>query len=254
MVKLVVVLCLAPATAMAEHHHHGMVTGQAEQGSSFAAGLSLVAAEYDTMEYGGEYQGLVPNVRWSHGRFGVAANVGVYRLEKNGLELHGVGDAVVHGQADVVTRGKATAGVALAVSAPTGNQQRGLGMGHPMVMPAAYGKWASGGGSVDASIGYGRAIAGSETHAGHGSGALVEPMNFSEMTFTASGELVLAKQLHAGARLSGAVPIGDGASRMIGGVRVLWIEGPVDTAFEIQAGLAGDPFTLRGVLETALWF
>ena len=93
MVRLLVALCLARGTAMAEHHHHGMVTGQAEKGSSFAAGLSLVAAEYDTMEYGGEYQGLVPNVRWSHGRFGVAANVGVYRLEKNGLELHEATDA-----------------------------------------------------------------------------------------------------------------------------------------------------------------
>jgi hypothetical protein len=79
-------------------------------------------------------------------------------------------------------------------------------------------------------------------------------MNFQELTFTTSGELVLARQLRTGARLSGAVPVGEGATRVIGGVRVLWTEGRVDTAFEIQAGLAGDPFTVRGVVETALRF
>jgi hypothetical protein len=251
--KLAALIVMAPAMAMAEHHHHGMVAGGTEEGSSFAAGLSLVAANFDTMEYGGEYQGLVPSVRWSRGRFAASTSMGMYRLEKNGLSLYGAGDAMVHGQANLATRGGATAGVALAVSAPTGDRQEGLGMGHPMVMPAAYGRYATSGGSVDASFGYGRAISGESDHEGHG-GPLVDPMNFSELTFTASGELVLARQLRTAARLSGAMPTGEGTTRVIGGVRVLWTEGRVDTAFEIQAGLAGDPFTLRGVLETALRF
>jgi hypothetical protein len=252
MLKLVAIIVMAPAVAMAEHHHHGMVTGEAEQGS-FAAGLSLVAAQFDTMEYGGEYQGLVPSMRWSHDRFAVMANLGVYRLQKNGLELYGAGDAMVHGQARLVGDGHVNAGLALAVSAPTGDNLQGLGMGHPMVMPAAYGHWGKGMVSVDGSVGYGRAIGG-ESHHAHGVWPLIEPMNMQEVTYAASADVVLAKQLRAGGRVSGAMPIGDGISRVIGGARVLWTEGRVDTAFEIQAGIAGDPFTLRGVLETALRF
>lgn len=255
MVKLVALVVMAPAMAMAEHqHHHGMVVGAAEQGSSFAAGISLVAATFDTMEYAGEYQGLSPSARWSRGRFAAAATIGMYRLEKNGLSRMGAGDAMVHGQAALVKRGGIEGGVALALSAPTGNRQHELGMGHPMVMPAAYGRWSAAGGSVDASFGYGRALGGEGDHTGHDAGPLVDPMNFSELTFTTAAELVLARQLRTGARLSGAVPVGDGTTRVIGGVRVLWTEGRVDTAFELQAGLAGDPFTLRGVVETALRF
>lgn len=254
MVKLALVLVMAPAVAMAEHQH-GMVAGGAEEpGSSYAAGISLVAATFDTMEYGGEYQGIVPAARWSRGRFAAAASFGMYRLEKNGLLRYGAGDAMVHGQATIARGHGLEGGVALAVSAPTGDRQEGLGMGHPMAMPAVYGRWRTPSGSVDASFGYGRAIGGESQHAGHGAGPLVDPMNFQELTFTTSGELVLARQLRTGARLSGAVPVGEGATRVIGGVRVLWTEGRVDTAFEIQAGLAGDPFTVRGVVETALRF
>jgi hypothetical protein len=74
------------------------------------------------------------------------------------------------------------------------------------------------------------------------------------VTWTASGDIALARVLRAGARVSGAVPTGDGSTRVIGGVRVLWTEGRVDTAFEMQAGVAGDPFSVRGVFETALRF
>jgi hypothetical protein len=253
MFKLVLVFVMAPAIAHGDHQH-GMVTGAAERGSTFSAGVSLVAARFDTMEYGGDYQGLVPAARWTHDRFAVAANLGMYRLIKNGLELYGVGDAVVHGQASLLRHGGKTAGVALAVSAPTGDPLNGLGMGHPMVMPAAYAKWSDRKVSVDGSIGYGHAFGGAQSHHSHGAWPLVEPMNLSEVTFTASGEVVLARVLRAGGRISGGVPVGDGATRVVGGVRVLWSEGRVDTAFEVQAGIAGDPFRLRGVLETAVRF
>jgi hypothetical protein len=252
--RFLVLLAVLPGTAAADHQH-GMVTGETKGASSFSAGLSLVAAKYDTMEYGGDYQGVVPAVRWANHRFSASANFGAYRLIKNGLERFGAGDAMAHGQAMLLERGNASTGIALAVSAPTGDQRAGLGMGHPMVMPAAYARWSERAFNLDGSIGYGRAF-GSDaaSHHDHGSGSLVDPMNLQEMTFTAGGDYALARQLRAGGRLSGAVPIGDGATRLVAGARVLWTEGRVDTAFEIQAGLAGDPFSVRGVLETALRF
>jgi hypothetical protein len=248
-----VVLGLAPVTAFADHQH-GMLPGSGEGATTVSVGVSLIAAAFDTMSYGGDYQGVVPVVRMSHGRFAAAASIGMYRLQPNGRELYGPGDAVVHGQAGLFAKDRVTAGVALAVSAPTGNDITGFGMGHPMLMPAAYARWSDGRVGLDASLGYGRAIGGSASHHSHGAWPLVEPMNLSEVTWTASTDLALARVLRVGARLSGAVPTDVGATRLIGGVRVLWTEGRVDTAFEMQAGVAGDPFSVRGVLETAVRF
>lgn len=253
MPAIVVLALLGPATAWADHQH-GMLPGTGEGATTTSVGVSLIAAAFDTMSYGGDYQGIVPVVRMSHGRYAVAASIGMYRLQPNGRELYGPGDAVVHGQAGLYAKDRVTAGVAMAVSAPTGNDTTGFGMGHPMLMPAAYARWTDGRVGFDASLGYGRAIGGSESHHAHGAWPLVEPMNLSEVTWTASSDLALARVLRAGARLSGAIPTGDGSARLIGGVRVLWTEGRVDTAFEMQAGVAGDPFSVRGVLETAVRF
>ena len=61
--------------------------------------------------------------------------------------------------------------------------------------------------------------------------------------------------MSAGARASGGVPAGEGgSSRVIVGGRVGWRASMVDTAFELQAGVAGDPFNVRGVVSTTLSF
>jgi hypothetical protein len=255
MVKVVVVAGLLAASRAHADHQHGMETGASEDRSSLSAGLALVAATFDTLTYGGDYQGLVPAVGYARDRFAVAASLGVYRLQENGLERYGAGDVMAHGRVAIIRGRDVTAGAALGVSAPTGDHLAGFGMGHPMLMPAAWGHWrAATRVSVDGSLGYGQGIGGGDSHHDHGAWPLVEPMNRSELTWTASGQLGLAKALSVGARFGGAIPVGDGVTRMVGGVRALWSEGRVDTAFELQAGLAGDPFTLRGVLETALRF
>jgi hypothetical protein len=45
-----------------------------------------------------------------------------------------------------------------------------------------------------------------------------------------------------------------GHERVIGAGRLGWGSGRVDTAVEVQTGLVGDPFTIRGLVETALHF
>ena len=64
----------------------------------------------------------------------------------------------------------------------------------------------------------------------------------------------ITRRLQAGARVSGGVPIGDGDHRVVGAARVVWLEGRFTTAAELQAGIAGDPFTVRGVVSTAMTF
>jgi hypothetical protein len=252
MKPLLVLLVLAGAAAA--EHDHGAQEPHDHAGHSFAAALAICAAAYDSMLFSGDYQGLAASVRWSHGRFQSSASVSTYRLTKNGKTVRGRGDAMAHGQVTLVARGAAAAGLVVAVMIPTGDDLAGLGMGHAMAMPGTWASWSSESLTLSASLGYGHGFGDRSIHAEHGPWPLVDPMNFSEVTFGGGAAYVLAMALRTGIRLTGAVPVGDGETRLIGGVRTVWTEGRVETAFEIQTGLVGDPFSVRGMLETAIRF
>lgn len=243
----------APASARAEHDHGGGHHHPVETVSTFGAGLGVVAARYDTKVYVGDYEGILPTLSWSRGRVGASASIGAYRLVENGLTRYGLSDVVLSGQVTVLEGGPAMAGVALPVSLPAGNHETGFGMGHVMVMPALWGMVALPAVRLGGSLGYGRAIGG-DTHHDHGSWPLVDPMNLQELTWTANVLVPLGRTLQAGAKMSGGIPLGEGRNRVSGGLRAIFTQGPVETAFEIQAGIAGDPFLFRGLLESAVHF
>lgn len=245
---------IAPAGARADHH--GMMMSHGEDPSSFGATVGLIAASFDTMYYVGDYQGVLPAASWSSGWFVGGASLPYYRIRENGLETYGPGDLVVNGQARLLDRGALQAGAMMAVSFPTGNALAGLGMGHDMLMPAAWGSWHRDRLFLAGSLGYSRAIVSDSEHHDHGMWPLVEPMNLSEITWSGAGEFALAPGLRAGARLSGGVPVGSlpGHDRVVGTLRVAYGEGRVDTSAELQAGLEGDPFTTRGIVSTSVRF
>jgi len=219
------------------------------------ASLSLVAAQFDTMLYGGDYEGVVPALRWTHDRFAVGATAPVYRIDENGLETLGAGDVMVHGQVTLLHRDQLAAGATLGVSAPTGDHLRGLGMGHAMVMPAGWASYAAGRVALAGSLGVSRALRDTGHHHEDMMWPLVDPMNRSEVSWSASGDLALAPAWRVGAQLTGGVPVLEaGVTRVIAGARAVWITHRVQTGFELQAGVAGDPFTLRGVAQTTLTF
>lgn len=112
------------------------------------------------------------------------------------------------------------AGVVAGVSVPTGDSRHGMGMGHVMVMPGLFASWSAGRLRVAASSGYSRAL-GAEGHHDHAPWPLVSPMLVSEVSWNAGAEVRMTA-VSVGARASG--------------------------------GLVGDPFTLRGVVSTALSF
>ncbi len=241
----------AAQAAHADHDHGAHVShGGATEVS---ASVSVVAARYHNEFFLGDYQGITPAVRYTRGIVSVGANASLYRLTSNGAVNYGPGDVVVDGQMQLVGGHPASAGVALAVSLPTGSQRDGLGMGHVMTMPSAWGMYMFDRVTVIGSFGYGRAIGGG-AHSHHTTGgALVDPMNLSELTWSAQGDLSLARALTVGARVMGGVPIGeDGDNRVVGGVRAVWTEGRVTTSAEMQIGFAGEPFEVRGLIATAL--
>lgn len=251
--RIIACLAFASGTAYAQHHHE-MEDHPAGGTDAFGVGVALVAASFDTMTYAGNYQGVLPSVRWSRPRYGVAVTTGIYRLEENGAQWYGLGDLTVHGQATIVGTPRASAGVIAGVTAPIGDDQRGMGMGHAMIMPALFGAASSGSIDVVATAGYSRAL-GADSHHDHGPWPLVEPMLMSEISWSAGGDLHVTPDFRAGGRLSGGIPVGGpGNTRVVGALRAAWRTGRVESAAEIQAGLAGDPFTVRGVVSTALSF
>jgi hypothetical protein len=249
---VLVALGLYASEALADHH--GMVMSSSGD-STVGTSVSLLAASFATPDFAGDYQGVVPGLSWTSEHYSAAANLPLYRLQENGREVYGPGDVVVSGQGTFVTTDSVHAGVLAAVSAPTGDGQAGLGMGHPMLMPALWSAWSHERVTVTGSAGYSRALVDSMSHHDHGPWPLVEPMNMSEISWSASGTVALSSSTRAGARMSGGVPVGAvGHDRVVGAVRFSWGTGRVDTAAELQAGLVGDPFTIRGVVETALHF
>ncbi|MBA3459457.1 MAG: hypothetical protein H0T46_05825 [Deltaproteobacteria bacterium] len=65
----------SPASMRAEHDHGGENHPSGAARSKLGAGVGLVAARYNTPLYLGDYQGIVPHVTWSRGRFAASANM-----------------------------------------------------------------------------------------------------------------------------------------------------------------------------------
>lgn len=241
----------APSLARADHemamseNHHGDT-------SEVSVALSVEAARFDTTTYVGSYQGITPSLGWMRGRFGASAAIGLYHLEKNGLSTYGPGDAMLGGHAVLAASDAVQAGLALHAMLPTGPELDGLGMGHIMAMPSAWVSWHAPPFTVAASGGYGRAMTSLGGHF-HG-GPLVDPMNMQELTWSAGADVDLGHGVVLGGRTLGGAPIGTGATRVVGAGRVAWGTPRVSTGFEAQLALVGDPFTIRGVLDTALRF
>lgn len=252
------VACLLACGGIAHADHHDMARPDGDGESSFSAGVSVLTATFspslaDQMYYEGSYQGVIPSLRWAMDRYGASLSWAYYWLDRNGASYNGVGDLVAHGQAALLVTHDAQAGAMLSASWPTGAETFGLGMGHPMLMPAVWGTWRLDRVELSGSAGYSWAVA-SGGHV-HGMQPLVEPMNMSELTWGAAADVAVGGGVRLGARLAGGVPIVQaGDDRMIGAVHAAWGVHRIDTAAELQVGLLGDPFNIRAVLSTALRF
>jgi hypothetical protein len=252
-IAILVGLTGPPGLGVARAEHDMAAMEQHDGSSEVSVGVSLEAAEFDTLYYVGSYQGVAPTLGWTRGALGASASIGLYHITENGLSRYGVGDAMVAGHATVIATDALQAGGALHVMWPTGDEPAGLGMGHVMVMPSVWGTWRAHPVTISASAGYGRGLVALGGH-DHGPMPLVDPMNLQELTWTAGADVDIGHAVRLGGRTIGAIPIGTGVARVIGAGRVAWGTSRVSTAFELQLGIAGDPFTIRGVVDTALRF
>lgn len=246
------VVLAAGGVARADHDHAGHA-GPDDGSAAFTAALSVVGARYDNPLYVGNYQGVTPSLGWAMGRFGAQASLTFYRLDANGRVVYGPGDTMLGGHAALVTGETVVAGVGLHLMFPTGSEVDDLGMGHVMAMPNLWTSWRADALTLSASAGYGRALASTSGH-NHGPMPVVDPMNMQELTWRAGVGYALGGGLAVGADTHGAAPLGTGRTRAAAGAHLAWAQPRVTTSITVLAGLAGDPYTVRGLLETAVRF
>jgi hypothetical protein len=248
---MVVIGCWLTMPARAQTCHPPSLREPLDSGFHLGV-LQLFAVFSDTES--GNYQGVIPTLGWSHEWLTAELALPVYRLARSGDEDIGLGDMSADVKVAVFRTDVFSIGPELAVSLPTGDADRELGMGHVMAMPGAWARLDLGEFGVLAQLAYGVAFGDHDEHADHEQHHVatssptprVNPMNSSELEHGLGLRYALDPALSMTARWFGAVPLeAAGFARQIVAPGLQLTAGSLDAALEVQIPVAGDPFDLR---------
>lgn len=126
----------------AAQHCHVPDAVEAERAWWLRGSATVVAGSTDLLGETREYQGLGVAVQAGTGRFSGRVALPAYRIASDRSELGdptadagpGLGDATLAAAVDLLPRGaRSRAGLTATLGLPTGNADRGRGMGHVMV-------------------------------------------------------------------------------------------------------------------------
>lgn len=216
------------------------------------------SARFQSSRYEGYYEGLQLGGGVARRWLSVGATISAYRIVRNGLPDRGFGDLGVHSRGTLLggDGDLAYAGLAVAVTLPTGDARADLGMGHAMLMP---GVWATAQLKqllVSAQVTYAKALTGKAAHHHGGAGPLVAPMSSSELEATLAATLPIypgVEPLRIKAGIAGAQPVfSDGAAARLNSLVGLLLGNRVKTSIELQLPIAGEPATHQLVLELSV--
>jgi hypothetical protein len=248
---VVLFACLRASAAAAQGCH----VSDPHPSEALRVRLSTLAsfATYENPVYAGEYQGYTGAAGVEHRWFSAEASLTGYRIVRNGKRDHGPGDLMLMLRGTAFHFDEVAAlGVGLGATFPTGDENKGLGMGHVMLMPGVWFALRHGGLRLALDVAYGRAIGDEHMHSTPG-GPLVNPMNASEIEHAVAASYVFWRGLFLSGRVYGAVPIADanGLAREalsfgLGGM--VW---RFELGIEQHLPLAGTPFEAKTVLRVA---
>lgn len=260
LVLYAVALLVGSAGRVEAQHCHAPLT--VDTGDyAYRAYAGFMAASYGDSE--GNYQGIYGGFAYRQAWWSAELRVPAYRLKQQELAArYGLGDIVLSGSLTALSLRDDTVqlGVELPLMLPTGSSKKSLGMGHPMLMPAAWLQLDFEPLAVRAQVGYGRVLGGADDHDHHHHGVarmpLVNPMNRSELEHALIVSLGLARATSVHLSWLGAVPVDDpgGVNRQILAAGASARFDPVELGFELQRPVVGDPFFMRLVLELTATF
>jgi hypothetical protein len=247
---VVAIGCWSAAPARAQTCHAPSL--REPTGNGFRLGMLQVFAVFSDTE-SGDYQGLIAMLGYRREWLEAELALPAYRLARSGREDIGLGDVAADARFAVLRSDGFSLGPELAVSLPTGDAERELGMGHVMAMPGAWARLDLERFGVLAQLAYGYAFgAHDHAHHDHGHAAMssatprVNPMNPSELQHGLGLRYALDPALSVTARWLGAVPLeAAGVARQLIAPGLQLAAGALDAAVEVQIPLAGDPFDLR---------
>lgn len=214
------------------------------------AGMGFEAASIDDgLGRHGNYTGAISSVEVAALGARARVSLGAYRIDW-GQRGTGLGDVQLALQRAVVKLGETQLGAAVSATLPTGDVRDELGMGHPMIMPAAWGRWTHGRNSLLLSIVYGSMLGGHH----HGMvEPVVSPMNSEEVSGgMRAGHRFGRTELAMTA--NGAIPIGPGLARGAVGGAAHWEFGDTELGFDLSAPFGGTPIHARGLFEISRGF
>lgn len=239
--------------ALGQHCHVGH---QDSAAPGFELSLRGETARFRGARYEGHYEGVFARGAWATRDLSFAAAIPHYRIVRNGLGASGLGDLLVEGRAAFLSTHdqRASAGLQLAVSAPTGDSNHDLGMGHWMLAPSAWASLTRDPFTFEARLGYARAFGGKGHHRhAPGTRPIVDPMNQSELEGSLSAIAHAHRNLHTRIAVFGAGPTpSDGEARGAASFALDLLLGQGRLSLEAQLPLLGDAFT--GKLATELGF
>jgi hypothetical protein len=249
-------LLLAADAAHAQTCHPPSLREPSETG--FHVGFVGIVATFSDVEHG-DYQGVIPNLSWHHPWVTAELALPWYRLEREDQEAIGLGDLTTDVRVAVyrIESGALAFGPELAVSFPTGDADKQLGMGHVMAMPGVWARLEVEKLSIMAQLAWGRALASAEAHAEHAgheghesvaplAGPRVNPMNMTEFEHALGVRYAVHPNLAVTARWLGAVPLDDtGVERQLIGPGLQLTADALDASIEALVPVAGDPFDVR---------
>jgi hypothetical protein len=212
---------------------------------TFGLRLGIERANYESERYAGNFAGLGLGAVLGDDAWDMSLDATLYHLVKNGLDIVGPGDPFLRGRVRVWQAEASTFafGVALGLSAPLGDAEAGLGMGHFMIHP---GLWAGSRGEkvrTEWSLGYGRMLGDGEH--GEPTGPLVSPMNSSELSAGGALSWDLHPRFALRALGVGAVPVAApaGEARLMAGFGARLGLGALTLSVTASFPVVGDPFT-----------
>jgi hypothetical protein len=230
-----------------------------EEEGNWRLALAQETARFESSRYEGHYEGITlrSSVAWH--LLNAGASLPAYRIVRNGLPGRGLGDLLLHSRARLLgtdSTGSAS-GVALGASLPTGDARSDLGMGHVMFMPGVWATARADSLLFSSSVAYAKALSGSRAHHHHsGAGPLVMPMSSSELDIAVLASAPIhpsMPELRLRAGLDGAVPFAeDGARARANGRAGLVFVQRVTSSIELQLPVAGEPSTVKVVLELSV--
>lgn len=202
------------------------------------------------------WQGLTIAVGWRTARLAMRAALPTYHLDDGDGDHLGFGDAGVEAHVAVLRTARLTAGAGLALTAPTGDADAGLGMGHAMAAPSLWSSGRVGRVSAVATASLAHALGGDEHHHHHAPPRVqVNPMSPVELGATLRVGYLATRRWTPFASGAIAVPLSDGAAdRGFAGAGVAW-QLARDWRLHAEAivPVAGDDEAARATIGISRW-